>query len=149
MLWDTGTIFTSGSAQHWGLLRTGCFHILVPGVFINPVQILEIWNEALFRVKRAGDRAVSSQRSSQERMDWIRVRESSSQGWAELRVRMLLAAFPTLPLPISCRAANSHLNVDDVWGVLGAIGSPVAPEEHSLPWVLFLIHQPCAAASDL
>lgn len=61
---------------------------------------------------------------------------------------VLPAAFPTVPLPISFRAANSQLNAD-VWGILGAIGFPVAPEEHSLPWVLFLIRQPCAAVSDL
>lgn len=76
------------------------------------------------------------------------MRDSSSQGWAELCVRILLEAFPTLPLPMSFRTPNSHLNAD-VWRILGAVVSPVAPEEHSLPWVLFLIHQPCAAASDL
>lgn len=40
-LFDTGNMFTSGFAQYpaGGLLRTGCFHILTPGIYINPIQI--------------------------------------------------------------------------------------------------------------
>lgn len=64
------------------------------------------------KVGRAGDRAVPSQHWYQERTDWIRVRESSSQEWDELCVMILPAAFPALLLPISFRAENGHLNAD-------------------------------------